>query len=259
MKTKENVTRRRCASTTHKIRFDFWRNDKISYRRWASLLAMKSPVAFLLACMLLANAEQPFEADFSPITDAGNYSTFLESVIKTGTDEVISASSPSVTIFGPSDDAFIAISDQIASITDQELVDILLGHVVINSSITADVLAKEGCIVATTAQGQNISIYRDPLTGEIDVDGVQVVESISGDFGIFHGLQSVLLPGAIDFLDCPAIPDFSPIVEDGKYGAVLNAMIETNKDFLVAVNMPVSKSCMSISTQVSYAVYSFFW
>lgn len=203
---------------------------------------MKSPAAILFASIVFASAEQPFEADFSPIANAGNYSTFLDSVLKTGTDEVISANAPLVTIFGPTNFAFNVSSDHLPSITDQELIDILLGHIVINASITPDELAKEGCIVATTVQGRNVSVYRDPLTGAVDVDGVQVIESISGDFGIFHALQSVLLPAAIRFLDCPAIPDFSAIADSsGQYDAFLNAMVETNQDFLVAVNLPASE------------------
>ncbi|CAJ1935135.1 unnamed protein product [Cylindrotheca closterium] len=195
----------------------------------------------LFFSIALANAdEQPFEADFSPIQNAGNYSTLLDSVIKTGTDEAISSNVP-VTIFGPSNFAFSVISNQITGIPDQELVNILLGHVILNSTITTDVLVKEGCIVATTAGGRNISIYRDPLTGAVDVDGVDVtISDIIGDYGVFHGIETVLLPGAIEFLDCPATPDFSPIAESGQYSALLGAVVETNTDFIIAVNPPVT-------------------
>ena len=202
---------------------------------------MKLQCVLLFASIVLASAEQPFEADFSPIQNAGNYSTLLNTIIKTGTDEVISSNAP-VTILGPSNFAFSVISNQIAGVPDQELVNILLGHVIVNTTITTDVLAKEGCIVATTAGGQKVSIYRDPLTGAVDVDGVDVtISDILGDYGVFHGIEAVLLPGAIEFLDCPAIPDLSPIAESGQYGSLLNAVVETNSDFIIAVNLPVSE------------------
>lgn len=205
---------------------------------------MKRKIFLLVSSVVLASAEeQPFETDFTPIQNAGNYSTLIDTILRTGMDEVISSNTP-VTIFGPSNFAFSVFADQIAGISDQQLVDILLGHVIVNASITTEVLAREGCIVATAAAGQSRSIYRDPLTGAVDIDGVDVaISDVIGDYGVFYGIETVLVPGAIDFLGCPNVPDFtfSPIAETGRYSTLLYAMSETNTDFLIAVNHPVSE------------------
>ena len=58
-------------------------------------------------------------ADLSPIAEAGDYTAFLDAVIQTRTDELISEYSP-VTVFAPIDSAFAAIQETLENISASE-------------------------------------------------------------------------------------------------------------------------------------------
>lgn len=59
-------------------------------------------------------------ADFSPLVEAGNYNAFLDAVVQTGTNEIISEFSP-VTVFAPTDSAFASVQEILKDLSDGQL------------------------------------------------------------------------------------------------------------------------------------------
>ncbi|KAL3929765.1 MAG: hypothetical protein SGBAC_012069, partial [Bacillariaceae sp.] len=180
---------------------------------------------------------EPFAADFSPIVDRGNYTALLLALSEAGSDTFISENVP-VTIFGPIDNVFYNYSDLLDGSTPEEIQSILLNHVIVGANVTTDVLKEEGCIEATTAGGLEISVLRDPFTGEVDIDGyVLVVDpDITGDYGVLHGIDQVIFKEGHEFLPCPGPVDFSPIAQAGNYSTLLSSIEFAKTDFAITVN-----------------------
>ncbi|CAJ1948953.1 unnamed protein product [Cylindrotheca closterium] len=198
-----------------------------------------SAVALLAATIGIATAQngtEPFAADFSPIAENGSYLSLLSAIAATGSDTLISANAP-VTMFGPWDEAFDNITDVLETLSAEETQGILLNHVIIGVNVTTDMLKEEGCISATTAGGLEVSIFRDPFTGDIDFDGIFVVDpNITGDYGVMHGIDGVLIAEEHESLPCPVPVDFSPIEQLGDYSTLLAAIFQTNNNFTIASN-----------------------
>ncbi|CAJ1935139.1 unnamed protein product [Cylindrotheca closterium] len=198
-----------------------------------------SAIAFLTTAVGLATAQngtEPFAADFSPIVEKGSYTSLLGAINETGSDAVISSNAP-VTIFGPWDEAFDNITDVLETLTTEDIQGVLLNHVIVGVNLTTEMIAAEGCIEATTAGGLEISIFRDPFTGLIDVDGFHVVvdPDITGDYGVMHGIDRVILAEEHVFFPCPPPLDLSPIAQLGNYSTLLALLEQTNNDFAISI------------------------
>lgn len=190
---------------------------------------MKLSVAIIAATIGVVAAQNA--TDFSPIVQNGAYTTLLQAISATGADSVIYQNLP-VTILGPTNEAFALASPLIDNFSNEELSQILLDHVVLGLNYTRENLKMEGgCVTATTAGGTTISIFLDPINGEMNVDGISVVDKdVVGDYGVLHGIESVIIPGQHSFLECPAPTppaDFTPIASLGQYNTFIGALNQT--------------------------------
>merc|ERR1711920_734967 len=108
-----------------------------------------------------------------------------------------------VTVFGPQDAAFAAISDTTAGLTEAELADILAAHVVAGEFRAADVIAA-GCVeLPTLNPNEKVKVAYSEADGVTVNDVSTVVEADIGDtgsIGVLHGVDMVILGG---FTPCP--------------------------------------------------------
>jgi transforming growth factor-beta-induced protein len=151
-------------------------------------------------------------------------------------------------LFGPNDAAFEAVSDVLATLTTQELLDVLSTHAVVGVFNASTVMAA-GCVELPTLASGMVGVSYDEATGLVTVNGATVVEAdISGEGGIMHGVDSVLG----DFTPCPATDDdgdddYESFLDlagaAGDYNTLLFALLAT-PDVIEAVGaaLPVSKS-----------------
>jgi len=197
---------------------------------------MKYCAAILAAAFSVASAQI-----FDPIIAAGDYSSLLDAVVKTGNDVVITENAP-VTIFGPKDSAFAAISDLVATLTDEELSAVLLDHVIVGANVTAAAVVEAGCLEAETAGGLMLGIHFDEAASSVTVNGIPVTAfDIAGDYGILHGLEGVLVEGVLgDFVPCPPPAILTPIFDKGTYSILIEAIVGAELLPDIAANLPVT-------------------
>jgi transforming growth factor-beta-induced protein len=121
--------------------------------------------------------------------NAGTFTTLAQALIDTGLVDTLRSEGP-YTVFAPTDAAFAEIADTVASLTTEQLTDILLYHVVSGEVDAATVV---GLSSATTVNGADISIDASNgvvLNGTANVVTTDVIASN----GIIHVIDEVLLP-----------------------------------------------------------------
>ena len=161
-----------------------------------------------------------FEADFSPISEKGIYSTLLGAVVQTGNDAVISASAP-VTIFGPKDSAFAEIQTVVDGLTNEQLSEILLNHVIVGAAVDSSTVVEAGCIDAVAASGMDLAIRYNATTMVADVNGIVINDfDIQGDYGIMHGMEGVLTDSD-GHIACPIPSVVEQVAATGNYTTLL--------------------------------------
>ena len=197
---------------------------------------MNLAISLLLVTVGSVIAQDTTALDLSPIASLEDYSTLLAALSTSGADQVIADSLP-VTILGPDNQAFAELDDGpfssfIDEVSTDELKEILLNHVIVGIEYTSETVENDGgCVVATTAGGTKVSLFLDPTNGELDVDALVVIDKdVSGGFGTFHGIESVMLPGEHLFLGCPEPSppaDLTPIKALGRYNTFVDAIDKT--------------------------------
>lgn len=124
---------------------------------------------------------------------AGTFTTLAGALVATGLDEALSGDGP-FTVFAPTDDAFAAFEEEnpgvLASLTNEELTDILLYHVVSGWAGPADL--SDGLEVPTLLTDATVTITID---GGVQVnDATVTTANIVTTNGVIHVIDTVLLP-----------------------------------------------------------------
>lgn len=109
--------------------------------------------------------------------------------------EALSAQAP-YTIFAPTNDAFTAAATTIAGLTDAQIRDVLLFHVLDTTVFTSPVLAADlptSVTEAKTLNGQNATI--DPTVTPPTIEGADIVlTDIVVTNGVVHVIDAVIVP-----------------------------------------------------------------
>lgn len=92
--------------------------------------------------------------------------------------------------------------------------------------------------------GVRVAIRYDNTTDTTSINGIPVIDFILGEYGLFMGIDGVLLESDSVYIPCT---DFAPIIEAGKYGTLLDAITATKVDALIGEFAPVSKSIVMFS------------
>lgn len=119
---------------------------------------------------------------------AGSFDTLIEAVLEAGLADDLSAKGQR-TVFAPTDDAFAAIGltpDNIGSLDDEFLVNVLLYHVANGRLYAEDVVTKDQLRMLN---GEFTAI--DGAT----IDGANIiVTDVEASNGVIHVIDAVLLP-----------------------------------------------------------------
>ncbi|MGA1582052.1 MAG: fasciclin domain-containing protein [Saprospiraceae bacterium] len=135
------------------------------------------------------------------VADDANFSTLLGALQRTGLDATLSGTG-AFTVFAPTNAAFDALGVDLGALSDAELTNILLYHV-----LGAEVLSSgiaEGDTYVTTAStaapgGNQLSLYINNTAGDITLNGGAAVTSADVDAtnGVVHVIDQVLLPPTV--------------------------------------------------------------
>jgi hypothetical protein len=158
-----------------------------------------------------------------------------------------------IALFGPNDAAFAAISDTLATLNSTQILTVLSEHAVVGEYPASAVIAA-GCVELATLGGTMLGVSYSEADGVMVNGATVVLADVTGEEGIMHGVDSVLLG---EFTPCPTVateaPSSSPTEEyntfldvafaTGNYGTLLDAIL-TTPGVVEAVEavLPVSES-----------------
>jgi len=127
----------------------------------------------------------------------GRFTTLVAALQAAELVETLQGDGP-FTVFAPTDEAFAALGDTVATLllpeNKQQLTDILLYHVVAGKVMAADVVGLDGQMVDTALSGAQLAIKVDMGSVYLN-DTVQVIiTDIEASNGVIHVIDAVLLP-----------------------------------------------------------------
>lgn len=165
----------------------------------------------------------------------GRFTILITALEETGLDDAI-ADSPDLTVFAPTDEAFLALPEgTIPALLDDldTLSNILLYHVLGQS---VDALAAIRAGSAPTLQGDEVNISWENWKIFVN-DSKVIAPNVRAPNGIIHTLDAVLLP--------PAAPEESDdllgvLKADGRFNTLIAALEATGLDAALAGEDPLT-------------------
>jgi transforming growth factor-beta-induced protein len=145
--------------------------------------------------VLIPTTDNPASGNIAEVaTAAGSFGTLLNALAATGLDSVLSDPSGKFTVFAPTDAAFAKLGD-ISGLSNEQLTDILLYHVVVGSEVNA---AAAAAIAGNTITMGNSDKLALSLSGSNLFTNLSQVSAADVDAsnGIIHVIDSVLIPPA---------------------------------------------------------------
>ena len=123
------------------------------------------------------------------LSAAGNFSTLIQAALDTGAATTLMGDGP-FTLFAPTDAAFAALPEgTLESLTTEQLLDILLYHVVVGAQVNAaDVTAGD----VSMGNGANATLSTDD--GVMINDANVILTDLIGTNGVIHIIDKVILP-----------------------------------------------------------------
>ncbi|NND32315.1 MAG: fasciclin domain-containing protein [Saprospiraceae bacterium] len=167
---------------------------------------MKTHLIFLLLAglTLMTSCEKDDEASpaSKTIVDIAiadpQFSTLVSALERTNLVSTLQGPGP-FTVFAPTNTAFSQLGVDLAALTDAELTDILLYHVIPGKVASNDLI--EGQTYATTAStnapgGNQLSVLIEKSTSGVQLNGASSLTTadVSADNGIVHIIDAVILP-----------------------------------------------------------------
>ncbi|HSQ16175.1 MAG TPA: fasciclin domain-containing protein [Anaerolineales bacterium] len=152
-------------------------------------------VIHVIDAVLLPPAELGTIVDIA-VAD-GRFNTLVAALQAAELVETLQGDGP-FTVFAPTDEAFAALGDTVATLllpeNKQQLTDILLYHVVPGAVLTADVVALDGQMVDTALAGNQIAIRVDMGNVYLNENVMVIITDIQASNGVIHVIDAVLLP-----------------------------------------------------------------
>lgn len=167
-----------------------------------SLFALLMSGLFV-ACDDDDNGEDPMPMNIAEIVaNDANFSTLLSALERTGLDATLASDANTFTVFAPDNDAFDALGVDLSTLSDDELTNILLYHV-LGAEVNSGGIAEGDNYVttaSTAAPGDNqLSLYINNTSGDITLNGSTAVTMADVDAtnGVVHIIDEVLLPPTV--------------------------------------------------------------
>lgn len=92
-------------------------------------------------------------------------------------------------------------------------------------------------MVVETMGGLELSLFRDPISSEMDADNDLIVDrDVLGDYGVLHGIEDVIISAQHQLLGCPSLSDISAISDRDDYSTLLSLIEQTHNHFTITMN-----------------------
>ena len=152
-------------------------------------------VIHVIDAVLLPPAELGTIVDIA-VAD-GRFTTLVAALQAADLVETLQGDGP-FTVFAPTDEAFAALGDTVATLllpeNKQQLTDILLYHVVPGKVMAADVVGLDGQMVDTALSGAQLAIKVDMGNVYLNETVQVIITDIEAYNGVIHVIDAVLLP-----------------------------------------------------------------
>ena len=182
-----------------------------------NLFSLKS-YAVLLACTLVFSSCKKEDDTPTPVTPQmstiaeiavanGNFTILVDALTRTGLDVTVADANQTLTVFAPTDDAFMdllsdlglsSLDDVEAALGTDGLQNVLLYHVL--GSVVTSTMVPTGYVrtLATNATSDALSIYTSTTAGVIINDRATVTTAdVMASNGVIHIIDQVILPMSI--------------------------------------------------------------
>lgn len=157
------------------------------------------------------------------------FSTLVSALQRTGLDATLDIFSGRFTVFAPTNAAFTASGINLDNLSDDDLRNVLLYHVISGSIVrSADIADGETVVGSANTTGPGVAalpLFVERSGGSITVNDANVTSAdIEGVNGVIHVIDAVLLP--------PSIVDRA--VRDGRFTTLVTALQRTGLDATLA-------------------------
>lgn len=181
----------------------------------------------------------------------GRFTTLLSALERTGLDETI-AGDGDFTVFAPTDAAFTAAGIDLTTVSDEDLSNLLLYHVLGQSVTSGSIGAGNSFASTLNTTGPNsspLSLLIDKTSGNVtlNADATVVVPDVFGTNGVIHAIDKVLAYQSI--VDFTVKADGVSSLEDALVAADLVGTLSGDGPFTVFA--PVNNAFAAISDTVA--------
>jgi uncharacterized surface protein with fasciclin (FAS1) repeats len=146
---------------------------------------------------------EPFCESIADIAcNSVDFTTLCDLLQQFALDEALSGGT--WTVFAPVDDAFAAIEEVAAELTEEQLLDILLYHVVAEQAVTSDMLECKGLTVMASGQNSRTKCGKDEFgvesifqRGPGQIEGMLpkvILPNLEACNGVIHVVDNVMIP-----------------------------------------------------------------
>jgi len=137
----------------------------------------------------------------SDVVDAlaadGRFTVLVGALARVGLTETLKAAGP-FTVFAPTDEAFAKLAEgTLEGLTDEELMGVLLNHVVAGMVGADAVMSMDGTVLGTMNPSGNATVFVDGETVMIG-DATVVEADLAATNGVIHVIDNVLVPAMDD-------------------------------------------------------------
>jgi transforming growth factor-beta-induced protein len=174
--------------------------------------------------------ESPNNPVIGTITDVASadsrFTTLTAALERTGLDEFLDVSSRQLTVFAPTDDAFVDLGVDLSTISDEALANILAYHVILGSNIVSSAIPLGRTELLTENKtgpgGAQLPLFvdNDGTSITINENATVVVADVVTVNGTIHAIDKVLLP--------PSLLDRAKL--DGRFTSLIVALERTGLD-----------------------------
>lgn len=204
----------------------------LKFKRFPLLLLLPAFLMFFASCesddvddMVTADRDRTITEYLGSDKD---FSTLNAALERTGLNTTLDSESDNFTLFAPNNAAFEKLGVDLATISDEDLTDILLYHVIQDRAIGVVNLTIENRYFETASSAgpnsNNLSIMLERENDELMVNGLIAVSSTPNDFknGVIYEMN--------DVLSLPTIADIA--INDKNLGRLETALTSASGDLV---------------------------
>ena len=176
--------------------------------------------------VLMPTEDNPASGTIADVATAnGNFTTLVSALGSTGLASVLADANETYTVFAPTDTAFAKLGD-ISGLTNEQLTDILLYHVVVGREINGAAVTAIAGNTLEMGNGNDMAISQSSglFANLSQISGPDVDASN----GIIHVIDSVLMPPADPVVPTQNIVEIA--VADGNFTKLVAALTTTGLD-----------------------------